>query len=91
MENKNNNNNKKGYKFGGIESPNFTQVPNVFLDELMSELKGSELKVLMYITRRAFGFRKKSDNLSLNCSGVTPAPFLLSLCAFALCRLRLEE
>lgn len=66
MVNKNNNNNRKGYKFQGIESPNYTQVPNVFLDELMSELTGSELKVLMYITRRTFGFGKKSDNISLN-------------------------
>jgi len=66
MANKNNNNNGSGYKFQGIESPNYTQVPNVFLDELMSELTGSELKVLMYITRRTFGFRKRSDNISLN-------------------------
>lgn len=66
MAKKNNNNNRKGYKFQGIESPNYTQVPNVFLDELMSELTGSELKVLMYITRRTFGFGKKSDNISLN-------------------------
>ena len=66
MANKNNNNNRNGYKFQGIESPNYTQVPNVFLDELMSELTGSELKVLMYITRRTFGFSKRSDNISLN-------------------------
>ena len=73
MANKNNNNNRKGYKFKGIESPNYTQVPNVFLDELMSELTGSELKVLMYITRRTFGFGKKSDNISLNqiANGIT--------------------
>ncbi|MGB3346627.1 MAG: replication protein [Candidatus Humimicrobiia bacterium] len=66
MANKNNNNNRNGYKFQGIESPNYTQVPNIFLDELMSELIGSELKVLMYITRRTFGFGKRSDNISLN-------------------------
>lgn len=66
MVNKNKNNNGKGYKFKGIESPNYTQVPNVFLDELMSELTGSELKVLMYINRRTFGFGKRSDNISLN-------------------------
>jgi phage replication O-like protein O len=66
MANKNNNSNRKGYKFMGIESPNYTQVPNVFLDELMSELTGSEFKVLMYITRRTFGFGKRSDNISLN-------------------------
>lgn len=66
MANKNNNNNGNGYKFQGIESPNYTQVPNIFLDELMSELTGSEFKVLIYITRRTFGFGKRSDNISLN-------------------------
>ena len=73
MTNKNKNNNRNDYKFGGIESPNYTQVPNVFLDELMSALTGSELKVLMYITRRTFGFGKRSDNISLNqiANGIT--------------------
>lgn len=66
MANKNNNNNGNGYKFQGIETPNYTQTPNIYLDELMSELTGSEFKVLMYITRRTFGFSKRSDNISLN-------------------------
>ncbi|MBA7493072.1 hypothetical protein ES702_03627 [subsurface metagenome] len=57
---------KKIKKFKGIESPNYTQAPNVYLDELMANLTGSEFKVLMYITRRTFGFDKKSDNISLN-------------------------
>ncbi len=57
---------KKIKKFKGIESPNYTQIPNVYLDELMADLTGAEFKVLMYITRRTFGFGKKSDNISLN-------------------------
>jgi len=60
-------------KFKGIAEPNYTQVPNIYIDDLMSELTGSELKVLMYITRRTFGFGKKSDNISLNqiANGIT--------------------
>lgn len=64
---------KKIKKFRGIESPNYTQAPNVYFDELMAGLTGSEFKVLMYITRRTFGFGKKSDNISLNqiANGIT--------------------
>jgi Bacteriophage replication protein O len=32
----------------------------------MSHLSGGELKVLLYICRRTFGFRKDSDSISLN-------------------------
>jgi hypothetical protein len=31
----------------------------------MSHLSGGELKVLLYICRRTFGFRKDSDSISL--------------------------
>jgi hypothetical protein len=46
--------------------PNFTQIPNYFLDELMSELSDSELKVLLYIMRRTYGFQKKGDKISIS-------------------------
>ncbi len=70
---KKNNKKKNSYKFQGIESPNYTQTPNIYLDELMADLTGSEFKVLMYITRRTFGFGKKSDNISLTqiANGIT--------------------
>lgn len=46
--------------------PNSTQVPDVILDHLMADLSGAELKVLLYVARRTYGFGKDSDNISLN-------------------------
>jgi hypothetical protein len=59
--------------FQGFISPRYTQVPDVLFDELMAHLSGAELKVLLYIIRRTFGFKKDSDNISLNqiCNGIT--------------------
>jgi hypothetical protein len=39
-----------------VSTPTFTQIPNVFLDEHMALLESGELRVLLYITRRTFGF-----------------------------------
>ncbi len=60
-------------KFRGFISPRYTQVPDELFDELMSHLSGAELKVLLYIIRRTFGFKKDVDNISLSqiCSGIT--------------------
>lgn len=58
--------NDKPGKFLGVTSPNTTQVPDQYLDELLPLLSGGELKVLLYITRRTFGFKKLSDNISLS-------------------------
>lgn len=51
--------------FKGIEKPNTTQTPNIYLDQFLAQLGGNEFKVLMYIVRRTFGFHKDSDNISL--------------------------
>jgi phage replication O-like protein O len=51
--------------FPGFPFPNTTQIPNEVFDTLMSKLSGGELKVLLYICRRTFGFRKDSDRISL--------------------------
>jgi phage replication O-like protein O len=51
--------------FPGFQFPNTTQIPNEVFDTLMSHLSGGELKVLLYICRRTFGFRKDSDSISL--------------------------
>ncbi len=53
--------------------PNSTQIPDVILDFWLSELTGAELKVVLYIARRTYGFGKESDNISLNqiCHGIT--------------------
>jgi phage replication O-like protein O len=60
-------------RFQGFRSPNYTQVPDELFDELMADLSGTELKVLLYIMRRTFGFKKDQDNISLNqiCNGIT--------------------
>jgi Bacteriophage replication protein O len=60
-------------QFRGFVSPRYTQVPDELFDELMAHLSGAELKVLLYIIRRTFGFKKDSDNISLKqiCTGIT--------------------
>jgi phage replication O-like protein O len=52
--------------FPGFQCPNTTQIPNDVFDTLMPQLSGGELKVLLYICRRTFGFRKDSDRISLS-------------------------
>jgi phage replication O-like protein O len=51
--------------FPGFQFPNTTQIPNELFDSLMPSLSGGELKVLLYVCRRTFGFRKDSDSISL--------------------------
>ncbi len=46
--------------------PNSTQIPDVILDQWMADLSGAELKVVLYVARRTFGFGKESDNISLS-------------------------
>lgn len=53
-------------KFKGFRSPRYTQVPDEIFDELMHVLSGAEIKVLLYICRRTFGFKKDSDAISLS-------------------------
>jgi phage replication O-like protein O len=54
-------------------SPRYTQVLDELFDDLMAHLSGAELKVLLYVIRRTFGFKKESDNISLKqiCNGIT--------------------
>jgi phage replication O-like protein O len=51
--------------FPSFQFPNTTQIPNEVFDTLLPQLSGGELKVLLYICRRTFGFRKDSDSISL--------------------------
>jgi hypothetical protein len=53
-------------KFQGFQFPNTTPVPDEVFDVLMPQLSGAELKVLLYICRRTFGFKKESDSISLH-------------------------
>jgi len=61
--------------FRGFDSPNYTPIPDQFFDELMTELSEAELRVLLYVMRRIFGFRKDADSISLNqlVEGITTA------------------
>src|SRR5205085_4061673 len=52
--------------FQGYSSPNYTPVPDELFDEQLPDLSGAELKALLYIIRRTFGFKKESDNISLS-------------------------
>ena len=60
--------NKKSndYHFEGFGVPRFTPVPDVVFDELLSVLTANEVKPLLYIIRRTYGFKKDSDNISLS-------------------------
>ena len=62
-----------GYKFSGFLTPNYTQIPDQVFDELLPILSGNEIKILMYICRRTFGFKRDTDNISLSqmVSGIT--------------------
>ena len=57
---------KQTFQFQGFASPNYTQVPDDLFDVLLPELGGAELKALLYIVRRTFGFKKASDSISFN-------------------------
>lgn len=53
------------FYFAGFSSPNTTPVPDELFDVLAARLTESELRVLLYIVRRTFGFKKRSDAISL--------------------------
>jgi hypothetical protein len=57
-------NNKKEFK--GFYVPNSTQVPDTLFDELLPELSGAELKVVLYIIRRTFGFKRQTDTIAIS-------------------------
>lgn len=49
-----------------IPKPNFTQIPNIVIDEWMDLLDPYEFKVLIFICRKTFGWHKEKDKISLN-------------------------
>jgi hypothetical protein len=54
------------FRFDGFDDPNTTPVPDLFFDEIMTNLKEAELRVMLYIFRRTFGFKRKADDISFN-------------------------
>jgi phage replication O-like protein O len=51
--------------FPGFRRPNFTIMPDEVFDELLPDLSGGEIKVLLSIIRRTFGFKQDADSLSV--------------------------
>ncbi|HEY5236135.1 MAG TPA: replication protein, partial [Rhabdochlamydiaceae bacterium] len=49
-----------------IPVPNYTQAPNELFDEWLPKLSFVELKVLMVIVRKTFGWHKVRDRISLS-------------------------
>ena len=48
-----------------IAPPNYTQIPNIILDDVIKDMGEAELKVFLAIARKTFGWHKKKDKLSL--------------------------
>lgn len=53
------------FYYEGFSGPNGTIVPDDVFDVLAPRLKESELRVLLYVIRRTFGFGKNADAISL--------------------------
>src|SRR5437763_924314 len=51
--------------FDGFETPRGTYTPDIFFDVLAPNLSEAELRVLLYIIRRTYGWKKDTDNISL--------------------------
>ncbi len=59
-------NDDPNWRFTGFSNPNFTTVPDELFDELVPRLNGAEVKALLYIVRRTFGFKKERDSISIS-------------------------
>ena len=46
--------------------PNFLQVPNAVIDDLLPDLTGAELKCYLVVIRKTKGWNKESDNISIS-------------------------
>lgn len=48
----------------GFSAPQYTQIPDEFFDHVAPFLSEAELRVMLYILRRTFGWKKESDTIS---------------------------
>ncbi len=51
--------------FPGFRRPTYTQVPDEFFD-LAPQLLERHLKIMLYVMRRTFGFKKSTDRISIS-------------------------
>ena len=51
--------------FRGYRGPRFTPIPDEFLDHQLADLTSAETKVLLYLFRKTYGYRKSADRISL--------------------------
>jgi hypothetical protein len=60
--------NRDNFRFEGFSSPNYTPIPDQLFDELLAPglLSECELRVLLYIMRRTFGFKKDRDTIAIS-------------------------
>ncbi len=47
-----------------IQAPNYTQFPNIILDEYMEVMSGAEFKIISFIIRKTLGWHKERDRIS---------------------------
>ena len=59
-------------RYKGFVRPSTTPTPDDLFDVFLPVLAPSELKVLLYLVRRTFGFQRQHDAVSLRqiCSGI---------------------
>jgi DNA-binding transcriptional ArsR family regulator len=57
---------REGQPFAGVQAPAYTLAPDEVFDVLLYLLSPAELKVLLYVVRRTFGFNKINDRISLS-------------------------
>lgn len=57
---------KTNFHYHGFYAPTTTPVPDDVFDIIAPELTEAELRVLLYIVRRTFGFKKDKDRISLS-------------------------
>jgi len=49
-----------------FQLPNFTQTPNQFIDEYMSQVSGSATKIYLAVCRKTIGWHKVTDYISIS-------------------------
>jgi len=66
-------NETSNFIYKGFNGPKGTIVPDDVFDVLLPQLSDPELRILLYIIRKTFGWKKDSDNISLSqmVSGIT--------------------